>query len=181
MSVGVLTAGGGVHRCASRMALAQLRRGGTAASVAAAGAAAAAAVLLTWPLAREARDHVLAAIYYWDAYTNTMIMGGRVDAALGRGALSLYDDYFFAPLPRSLVFNENLFGLSLIFAPFYALTGSPLLAYNLTLLSSLPPSGSPPASSSCTAQSRRRAGATSSVFGCVTCCRSGLAFTTRCS
>ena len=137
MSVGVLTAGGGVHRCASRMALAQLRRGGTAASVAAAGAAAAAAVLLTWPLAREARDHVLAAIYYWDAYTNTMIMGGRVDAALGRGALSLYDDYFFAPLPRSLVFNENLFGLSLIFAPFYALTGSPLLAYNLTLLSSL--------------------------------------------
>jgi hypothetical protein len=97
----------------------------------------AATVLMTWPLARQASDHVLAAIYYWDAYTNTMIMGSRVDAALGRGPLSLYDDYFFAPLPNSIVFNENLFGLSLIFAPLYLITKNPLLAYNLTLLISL--------------------------------------------
>lgn len=97
----------------------------------------AAACLMTWPLAVHTTDHILAAIYHWDAYTNTMIMGGRVDAALGRSALSLYDNYFFAPLPNTLAFNENLFGLSLLFAPFYLLSNNALFAYNATLLLSL--------------------------------------------
>jgi hypothetical protein len=94
-------------------------------------------VLMTWPLAQSAGQSILRAIYYWDAYTNAMIMGSRVDAALGLGPLGLHDDYYFAPLPRSIVFNENHFGLSLIFAPFYLLTQHPLWAYNMTLLSSL--------------------------------------------
>ncbi|MBN2194760.1 MAG: hypothetical protein JW751_18235 [Polyangiaceae bacterium] len=96
-----------------------------------------AAVLMTWPLAVNAAHHVLGAIYFWDAYTNAMIMGSRVDSALGRAPLSLYDNYFFAPLPRSIVFNENHFGLSLLFAPFHLLSNNPLWAYNLTLLFSL--------------------------------------------
>ena len=96
-----------------------------------------AAVVMTWPLASQASDHVLAAIYYWDAYTNSMIMGSRIDAALGRGPLSLYDNYFHAPLPNTIVLNENHFGLSLIFAPFYLASDNPLLAYNCTLLLSL--------------------------------------------
>lgn len=95
------------------------------------------AVLSTWPLLGRANDHVLLAVFHWDAYTNAMIMAGRVDAVFGAAPLSLYDDYFFAPLPHSIVFNENLFGLSLLFAPFYLLGKSALLAYNLTLLSSL--------------------------------------------
>ena len=94
-------------------------------------------VLMTWPLAIHAGRGVLAAIYFWDAYTNAMIMGSRVDAALGRAPLSPFDNYFFAPLPRSIVFNENHFGLSVLFAPFYLLSQSPLWAYNLTLLVSL--------------------------------------------
>jgi hypothetical protein len=98
---------------------------------------AAAAILMTWPLAAKAGHHVLRAIYFWDAYTNAMIMGSRVDAAVGRAPLSLYDNYFFAPLPDSIVFNENLFGLSLLFAPFHLLSNNPLWAYNLTLLVSL--------------------------------------------
>jgi hypothetical protein len=49
--------------------------------LAAAGIAVAASVLMTWPLAREASDHVLRAIYHWDAYTNAMI-----SAAASRGA-----------------------------------------------------------------------------------------------
>lgn len=96
-----------------------------------------ASVLMTWPLALKSTDHVLAAAYYWDAYTNTMIMAGHVDALLGRAPLTLYDNYFFAPLPHSIVFNENLFGLSLLFAPFYLLSTNPLWAYNMTLLASL--------------------------------------------
>lgn len=97
----------------------------------------ASAVLMTWPLAANVVDHILAAPFFWDAYTNTMIMGGHVDAVFGRGPLSLYDNYFFAPLPHTIAFNENLFGLSLIFAPFYLVSGNALFAYNATLLSSL--------------------------------------------
>jgi len=93
--------------------------------------------LMTWPLAANAGHQLLRSSYFWDAYTNAMIMGSRVDAVLGRAQLSLYDNYFFAPLPNSIVFNENLFGLSLLFAPFYLLCNNPLLAYNLTLLLSL--------------------------------------------
>ncbi|HYP99878.1 MAG TPA: hypothetical protein VER96_14480 [Polyangiaceae bacterium] len=96
-----------------------------------------AAVLMTWPLAANAGHQVLGAAYFWDAYTNAMLMGSRVDAALGRSALSLYDSYYFAPLTQSIVFNENQFGLSFLFAPFYLLGDNPLWAYNLTLLSSL--------------------------------------------
>ncbi len=102
-----------------------------------AAAAVAAAVLLTWPLAAKASHHLLSAIYHWDAYTNTMILGSRVDALLGRSPLSLYDNYFHAPLPHSIALNENHFGLSLLFAPFYLTTGNPLWAYNVTLLTSL--------------------------------------------
>jgi len=99
--------------------------------------AVASSVLFTWPLAANAREFVLRAIYHWDAYTNAMIMGSRVDAALGRAPMTLHDTYYFAPLRNSIVFNENHFGLSLIFAPFYLISGKPLLAYNLTLLVSL--------------------------------------------
>ncbi len=99
--------------------------------------AVAASVLMTWPLAARAGHYVLRAIYFWDAYTNAMIMGSRVDAAVGRAPLSLYDNYFFAPLPNSIAFNENLFGLSLLFAPFHLISNNPLWAYNVTLLLSL--------------------------------------------
>jgi hypothetical protein len=94
-------------------------------------------ILMTWPLAASASRGVLRAIYYWDAYTNAMIMGSRVDAALGLAPLSLYDDYYFAPLADSIVFNENHFGLSLLFAPFYLISQNPLWAYNITLFASL--------------------------------------------
>lgn len=99
--------------------------------------AVASALLFTWPLALNARSHVLGAIFHWDAYTNAMIMASRVDAALGRAPLSIYANYYFAPLPDSIVFNENHFGLALIFAPFYLASGNGLLAYNLTLLCTL--------------------------------------------
>ncbi|MBN1611228.1 MAG: hypothetical protein JW940_31640 [Polyangiaceae bacterium] len=112
-------------------------RATTRAHLVAAFVAVGTSVLMTWPLAANAGRFVLRAIYFWDAYTNAMIMGSRVDAVLGRGPLSLYDNYYFAPLPRSIVFNENHFGLSVLFAPFYALTQNPLWAYNLTLLVSL--------------------------------------------
>lgn len=93
---------------------------------------------MTWPLASRLDNHMLAAKYHWDAYTNTMIMVSRLDGATGaRGLADPYDNYFFAPIDDTIVFNENHFGLSLLFAPFYLATGNPLLAYNLVLLLSL--------------------------------------------
>lgn len=91
---------------------------------------------MLWPLPRALSDHILGAKYYWDAYTNTMLMGARVNGVLGSFPWGPYESYFFAPIPNSIAFNENLFGLSLLFAPFYLATGEPLLAYNLVLLSS---------------------------------------------
>jgi hypothetical protein len=96
---------------------------------------------MMWPLPRHLDDHVIGARYYWDAYTNTMLMGARTNGALGRDSLSVYDSYFMAPIPHTIAFNENLFGLSLIFAPLYLATDAPLLAYNITLLLSLTLSG----------------------------------------
>jgi hypothetical protein len=96
--------------------------------------AVASALLFTWPLAANASRYVLGAIFHWDAYTNAMLMASRVDAALGRAPMSIYSNYYFAPLPDAIVFNENHFGLSLIFAPFYLISGNGLLAYNITLI-----------------------------------------------
>jgi hypothetical protein len=101
------------------------------------GSFAAVSVAMTWPLVLHAGDHVISAAYFWDAYTNTMLMGARARHVLGVGPGGLYEDYFFAPITHTIAFNENLFGLSLLFLPGYALTHSPLLAYNLTLLLSL--------------------------------------------
>lgn len=98
-------------------------------------------VAMTWPLAPRMRDHVLEAKYFWDAYTNTMLITARVRGALGTGPGDVYDNYFFAPIDDTIAFNENHFGLALLFAPFYLATGNPLWAYNLTLLGSLALSG----------------------------------------
>jgi len=101
----------------------------------------AASVAMTWPLAVRMGDHVVAAKWHHDAYTNTMILATRVLSALGQGAGGQYENFFFAPIPQTIVFNENLFGLSLLYAPFYLASHNPLLAYNQLLILSLALSG----------------------------------------
>jgi hypothetical protein len=43
----------------------------------------------------------------------------------------LFDSNIFYPAPHSLAYNEHLFGLSLFTLPLYAITGNPVLAYNI--------------------------------------------------
>lgn len=100
-----------------------------------------ASIGMTWPLSLRMRDHVLAAKWHHDAYTNTMILATRVLNALGDGAGGVYENFFFAPIDQTIVFNENLFGLSLLYAPFYLASGNPLFAYNQVLILSLALSG----------------------------------------
>jgi hypothetical protein len=99
-------------------------------------------VAATWPLGRFAATHVVEAKWHYDSMVNMMILGSRMHYALGIGALqSIYDNYFCAPVPLSIAYNENLFGLTLLYAPFFVATRDPLLSYNLTLLLSLSLSG----------------------------------------
>lgn len=98
--------------------------------------------LMMWPLPLYLRDHVVKAIYHWDAYVNTMSLSSRLRNALGDGPGSIYEvsqytSYFFAPIHDSIVFNESLFGLALLYGPFELLIGEPLAAYNITLLISM--------------------------------------------
>jgi hypothetical protein len=48
--------------------------------------------------------------------------------------LPLFDSNIFYPAPHSLAYNEHLFGLSFFTLPIYALTGNPVLAYNIVWL-----------------------------------------------
>ena len=96
---------------------------------------------MTWPLVTHLEDHVIDTKWYYDALTMAMVLGTRVNFLLGDGAGGLYDNYFCYPVPDSIVFNENLFGLSLLYLPFYLATKDYLLSYNLLLLLCLTLSG----------------------------------------
>jgi hypothetical protein len=100
------------------------------------------AIAMTWPLASHMPTHVVGAKWSYDSMVNMMILGSRLHHAMGVETLpSAYDNYFCAPVPLSIAYNENLFGLSLLYAPFYLATRDPLLSYNLLLLLSLALSG----------------------------------------
>jgi len=100
------------------------------------------AIAMTWPLVTRLPTHVVDAKWHYDSMVNMMILGSRMHYAMGVPTLpSPYDNYFCAPVPLSIAYNENLFGLTLLYAPFYLATHDPLLAYNLLLLLSLALSG----------------------------------------
>lgn len=98
-------------------------------------------VVMTWPLAAHMATHVVSVKWHYDSMVNMMILGSRMHWAMGIGLENVYDNYFCAPVPFSIANNENLFGLTLLYAPFYLLTRDPLLSYNLLLLLCLSLSG----------------------------------------
>jgi hypothetical protein len=99
------------------------------------------AVVATWPLARRSTDHVVG-----DEASQGMCVGtpnlnvwamGFVLHQLPRDPLHLFEANAFYPYPRSLAFSEHLFVPALIAAPFLALTGNLVLAYNIASLLTL--------------------------------------------
>lgn len=99
------------------------------------------AVLATWPLAAKSTEHVVG-----DEALQGMCVGtpnlnvwalGFVLHQLPRDPLHLFDANAFHPYPRSLAFSEHLFVPALIAAPFLALTGNLVFAYNATSLLTL--------------------------------------------
>jgi hypothetical protein len=104
----------------------------------AAGAAALFAALtlaLTWPLARGLTRDLPSD--FGDPLLNTWILAW--DAThLGRG---WWDANIYYPHPLALAYSEHLFAQALQILPVYAVTGNPVLCYNLLFLSTFVLSG----------------------------------------
>src|SRR3989344_8187533 len=95
------------------------------------------AVVLTWPLARLARDHVINAgdplFYAWNFMHNTR--------ALTHGFTGLLDTNIYYPTTNTLAFSDTLAAQTLFAAPIIWLTHNPILAENLYVLLTFPVAG----------------------------------------
>ena len=96
------------------------------------------AVVHTWPLATA--PHRLSRIDNGDYSLNAWAMAWVVHQA-PRDPLHLFDANIFHPERRTLAFSEHLVPQSVLAAPVIWAGGSPVLAYNLTLLAGFVLSG----------------------------------------
>lgn len=103
------------------------------------------ALAATWPLAAglardvawDLGDSLLA---MWAIAWNNEQLLAILRGDLGRLA-TFFDANIFFPAPRALAYSEHFVGQSLQALPVYALTGNPILCYNLLFLSALALSG----------------------------------------
>jgi hypothetical protein len=91
------------------------------------------AVAATWPLARDAGQHV----YGQGTPPLNVWAMAHVRHALVRHPLALFDGNAFHPYRDSLAFSEHLFVPALLSAPVALLSGNDVLAHNLVALLSL--------------------------------------------
>src|SRR2546430_9698879 len=121
------------------------RRRGTRQAACAFGAYLALAIVLTWPLARglardvawDLGDSVLNMwILSWDCEQFRAILGGHWSHLR-----HFFDANIFYPAPLTLAYSEHLIPEALQIFPIYALTGNPILCYNLLFLSTFALSG----------------------------------------
>src|SRR5258708_4004809 len=82
---------------------------------------------MTWPTFNLRR--VASASYEGDARLIIWTLAWDNHAVLSRAPL--FESNIFYPAPGSLSYNEHLFGISVFSLPVYAVTGNPVLAYNL--------------------------------------------------
>ncbi|HXV59443.1 MAG TPA: 6-pyruvoyl-tetrahydropterin synthase-related protein [Vicinamibacteria bacterium] len=95
------------------------------------------AVWLTWPLFPRMTTGLS---HGADALLNSWTLGWSFHI-LTADPLSLFDANIFAPRPDTLAYSEHLFGVTLLAAPVYLMTGNLVLAYNFAMLSSFVLSG----------------------------------------
>jgi hypothetical protein len=99
----------------------------------------------TWPLARglgrdvpwDLGDPVLVMwILAWDCEQMLRVLGGDFSRIAG-----FFDANIFYPAPLTLAYSEHLFAQALQVLPVYAISGNPILSYNLLFLSTFVLSG----------------------------------------
>lgn len=95
------------------------------------------AVILTWPLARLARDHVINAgdplFYAWNLMHNVR--------SIGNGLSGLLDTNIYYPTTNTLALSDTLAAQTIITYPIIWLTNNPILAINLYILFTFPIAG----------------------------------------
>ena len=85
------------------------------------------ATIATYPLILKAADHVFG---QGGPMLNIWAMAW-VNHQLPQDARHLFDGNVFYPYPRTLAFSEHLFVPALMASPWIAITGNPVLAYNM--------------------------------------------------
>ena len=103
------------------------------------------ALIVTWPLVRglgrdvawDLGDSVLNMwILAWDGEQLLAILGGELSRVR-----TFFDGNIFHPAPLTLAYSEHLFAQALQALPLYAVSGNPILAYNVLFLSTFALSG----------------------------------------
>src|SRR4030095_2347037 len=92
-------------------------------------------VVITYPLIVRLPDYIF--IDPGDPLLNAWILAWDYHI-LTTEPWNLFQANIFYPVENALAFSEHLLGLLPIFAPPYALTGNPILAYNVVLFLSFP-------------------------------------------
>jgi len=96
-------------------------------------------IAATWPLTRglsrdvpwDLGDPLLVMwILAWDCEQLLRLLGGDVSRIAG-----FFDANIFHPMPLTLAYSEHLIAQAVQILPVYALTGNPILAYNILFLS----------------------------------------------
>src|SRR4051812_38455092 len=99
------------------------------------------AVVFTWPLLRDPSGHLGALHGAGDPYLNLWSLGWDLDT-FGRAPIDavdgrIFDAPIFHPARQTLAYSDHLIVVAALVWPFYAVTHSPVLAYNAVLVLSL--------------------------------------------
>jgi hypothetical protein len=94
---------------------------------------AAAAIYLTWPLAEQARDHIVGDITSYDTFLVLWILAWDIHA-LFHDPLNLFNANAFHPEKGVLARSEHLLGQLPLFAPLWMATRNTVLAFNCAAL-----------------------------------------------
>jgi hypothetical protein len=94
------------------------------------------AARLPYPAALHASDQDLVSLDHYDQAMVVATVTRNADRIL-RAPWTLREGGQCFPMPRSYTLGEHMFGVGLLAAPAYALTGDPILSYNAALLLTL--------------------------------------------
>ncbi len=93
-----------------------------------------ATAVLTWPLGLHMADRVTAD--GGDTRLNLWVHMWGYNAVKEGRILGFFDSNIFYPAPKTLALSEHELSNQVLFGPAYALTGNPVLSYNVVLLGS---------------------------------------------
>jgi Protein of unknown function (DUF3108) len=99
------------------------------------------AVILTWPLVLSPASKLAALEGPGDPYLNLWILGWDLQTIVERPSslftLRIFDANIFHPARQTLTYSDNFLLQAIALTPIYAITGNPVLCYNLLFFGSL--------------------------------------------